>query len=67
MPGQHHLLHYFNVSTAAMFSVPAMATVEEGDQSLVVCVTMTTTPPGGLVENEVTLSLATTDGTGESC
>lgn len=55
------------ILAAAMFEIPSATTVAaESDTMLSVCITMTTTPPGATVANEVVLSLSTVDGTGKT-
>lgn len=41
-----------------------MITVAESDQTLIVCSSLTTTPPSATLAADVTLSLSTMDGTG---
>ena len=47
-----------------MFSVPAVKTVRESEETLTVCTTLTTTPPRAVLADEVALILSTVDGTG---
>lgn len=49
---------------AAIFSVPAIMTVRESEETLTVCTILTTHPPQATIANEVTLTLSTVDGTG---
>ena len=42
-----------------------MAAVAESDTTLMVCVTMTTTPPAATIATQVVVTLSTVDGTGE--
>ena len=52
-------------STAvAIFDVPVMATVSEGEPEVSVCVVMTTNPPQANIASEVEVYLTTADGTG---
>ncbi len=53
------------LSVAASFSIPAMQVVSENDSYVEVCVTMTTTPAGAMLANEVDLTLSTINGTGK--
>lgn len=49
---------------AAVFDIPVMATVSESDQTVTICVVMTTNPSEANLANEVEVSLRTEDGTG---
>ena len=53
-----------NLSVAASFSIPTMASVAESDSAVELCVTMTTTPPGAALGKQVDLLLSTMSGTG---
>ena len=62
----HHKLDptFVPISAAALFEIPATATVVESDYLGTLCVTMATLPPQATLANEVILSLSSVETTG---
>ncbi len=54
-----------NLLAAASFSVPTMESVAESDETLELCVNMTTSPPGAALATQVDLTLLTVNGSGK--
>ena len=50
----------------AQFSIPSLALVAENDSTLTICSSVAIFPPNASLAYDVTLSLSTIDGTGNS-